>query len=106
MPLNNTNPSNNTKDSNNKESGGKKRKRFKPPTTEEVENYFNEGGLNLHTSKRLASRFINFYTSKNWYVGKNKMSKWRSTAANWLADEISKNQGNKVGNGNTREKAY
>ena len=60
-------------------------KRFTPPHTEEIENFFS-----LNTSweeqkiKNEAGRFFNFYDSKNWFVGKNKMSKWKSAGANWI----------------------
>ena len=32
-----------------------------------------------------ADRFVDFYASKNWMVGKNKMSDWRAACRNWQA---------------------
>jgi hypothetical protein len=30
-----------------------------------------------------AERFVNFYESKGWMVGKNKMKDWRAAVRNW-----------------------
>lgn len=62
----------------NKVEGGK---RFAPPTQEEVKDYFQEL-LKKETDQ--ASRFIDFYISKNWMVGKNKMKDWRAAVRNWI----------------------
>ena len=56
--------------------------KFKKPTIEELEIYFEGQG----SSKSLAKKFYNFYESKGWYVGKSKMKKWRAAAANWIED--------------------
>ena len=32
-----------------------------------------------------AEKFWNFYDSKNWMVGKNKMKKWQSAASGWIS---------------------
>jgi len=32
-----------------------------------------------------ADKFINFYQSKNWYVGKTKMKDWRAAARGWIS---------------------
>lgn len=56
----------------------KERGRFTPPTLSEVENYIREKGYHIN-----AESFIAFYESKNWMVGKNKMSKWKSAVATW-----------------------
>jgi hypothetical protein len=49
--------------------------KFKPPTLDEVEAYSKEKNLEID-----AQYFIDFYESKNWMVGKNKMSNWRAAA--------------------------
>ena len=55
--------------------GGKK---FTPPTIEEVEAYCKERNNTVD-----AETFINFYESKGWYVGKNKMKDWRACVRTW-----------------------
>lgn len=53
--------------------------RFKPPTLSEVENH-----VKLKNYKTVnASSFWNFYESKNWFVGKNKMKDWKKAMAGW-----------------------
>ena len=37
-------------------------------------------------AERLTEKFFNFYESKDWYVGKNKMKNWRAAANNWIAN--------------------
>jgi|TARA_R110000782_G_scaffold193068_1_gene282667 hypothetical protein len=49
-------------------------KKFKPPTVQEVEEY---------SSTIDAERFCDFYESKGWLIGKNKMKCWKSAARNW-----------------------
>lgn len=57
---------------------GGKSSRFIPPTIEEVTAYCQE-------RKNGVDPVIwwNFYDSKNWYVGKNKMVRWKSAIATW-----------------------
>lgn len=57
----------------------KKKKRFTPPTVEEVEAYCREKGHEYVDPEE----FVNFYSSKNWYVGKNKMASWTSAVGGW-----------------------
>ena len=49
-------------------------KKFKPPTPNEVKEY---------SSTIDAERFCDFYESKGWLVGKNKMKCWKSAVRNW-----------------------
>ena len=51
---------------------------FTPPTLEEVEEYCNERNNGVD-----AQRFINFYESKGWMVGKNKMKDWKASVRTW-----------------------
>ena len=59
----------------------KKRRSFIIPTAEEVEIYISEyafgGALD-------ANKFIDFYESKGWMIGKNKMKSWRAAVRTWL----------------------
>lgn len=56
----------------------KKRTYFKPPTVEEVAAYVKEKGYSVD-----AEKFVSFYDSKGWMIGKNKMQKWRAAVATW-----------------------
>lgn len=54
------------------------RKIFKPPTLEEVQQYCIERNNNVD-----ANRFIDFYSSKGWMIGKNKMKDWKAGVRTW-----------------------
>lgn len=56
----------------------KKRKQFKPPTVEEVREYCYERNNNVN-----AEAFVDFYESKGWMVGKNKMKDWKAAVRTW-----------------------
>jgi len=56
----------------------KKNSRFTPPTPEEVQAYCRERNNNVDTE-----RFIDFYSSKGWMVGKNKMKDWKACVRTW-----------------------
>jgi len=51
-----------------------KNKRFKKPTFEQLKEY----KPNID-----AQRFLDFYDSKGWMVGKNKMTDWKAAARGW-----------------------
>jgi len=51
-----------------------KSKRFKKPTFEQLKEY----QPNID-----AQRFLDFYDSKGWMVGKNKMTDWKAAARGW-----------------------
>lgn len=55
--------------------GGKK---FTPPTLEEVKAYCDERKNSVDPDT-----FINFYESKGWFVGKNKMKDWKAAVRTW-----------------------
>lgn len=58
--------------------GKKKRPRFTPPTSEEVRAYAEAKGLLVD-----AERFVDYYASNGWRVGRNPMRDWRATVRNW-----------------------
>ena len=58
---------------------GVKEKRFAPPTLENVREYCREMGY----TNVDAERFIDFYTSNGWMVGKNRMKDWKAAVRNW-----------------------
>ena len=49
-----------------------------PPSKDMVESYIEENRLNVD-----ADRFIDYYDSKGWIVGKTKMKDWQATLRNW-----------------------
>ena len=53
-------------------------KRFKPPTVAEISEYCKDRGNGVD-----ANRFVDFYESKGWMVGKNKMKCWKAAVRNW-----------------------
>lgn len=53
-------------------------KRFTPPTVEEVEAYCFE-----RNNKVDAERFVDFYASNGWRVGKNPMKDWKAAVRTW-----------------------
>lgn len=61
--------------------------RFTPPTLAEVKAYCIERGNNVD-----AERFIDFYSSKGWMVGKNKMKDWKAAVRNWERTEPKKSE--------------
>ena len=68
-----------------------KNKRFIPPSIEEVQEYIDENGFSVD-----AERFIDYYTSNGWMVGKNHMKDWKATVRNW-----ERKNGTNTGSGNT-----
>lgn len=54
------------------------KKRFKPPTKDEVQDYCDERSNGID-----AEAFVDFYQAKNWYIGKNKMKDWKATVRTW-----------------------
>lgn len=54
-------------------------KGFVPPVLSEVTAYMTELGFPSESSK-----FVDFYQSKGWMVGKNKMKDWKASCRNWV----------------------
>lgn len=70
-----------------------KRTNFVPPTIEEVEQAFFEKTKDRTFSHETAVKWWNFYNSKGWFVGKNKMKSWKSAIVTWLkTDQIAVTQ--------------
>ena len=61
---------------------GAKAKRFMPPSLNEAQEYFKERGCMTYSTE--AQSFIDFYESKGWMIGKNKMKSWKASVRNWL----------------------
>lgn len=80
---------NNTSINNNKEINNiniiYKEKNFKKPTLEEVEEYCKERNNNIN-----AQKFIDFYESKGWKVGKTPMKDWKACIRTWEGNNTNK----------------
>lgn len=59
----------------------KERSIFIPPSVEEVSAYCLERNNDVN-----AERFVDFYTSKGWIVGKSKMKDWKAAVRGWEKD--------------------
>ena len=53
-------------------------KKFTPPSFDEVKDYCFERGNSVDPQK-----FIDFYSSKGWMVGRNKMKDWKAAIRTW-----------------------
>jgi len=69
-------------------------KRFVIPTVKELEEYCKERKNNVNPNK-----FFDFYESKGWLVGKNKMKNWKAAVRTW------ENNNNTSTNGNNKEES-
>ncbi|QBE95252.1 hypothetical protein PMF13cell1_00767 [Blautia producta] len=67
-----------TTNKNEKNVKNEKYKTFSPPTADEVTAYCQEMGYKVNPDA-----FVDFYDSKGWMVGKNKMKDWKAAVRNW-----------------------
>lgn len=58
------------------------RHRFSPPSVEDVRAYCTENGYCVDPD-----RFVDFYTSNGWRVGKNPMKDWKAAVRSWERKE-------------------
>ena len=70
------------------------KKTFTPPSVSDVSDYCNLNGYGIDPES-----FVDFYASKGWMVGKNKMKDWKASVRTWersqrqeLTAKSSKNQ--------------
>ena len=56
----------------------KRDRKFVPPTQEEVEEYCNERNNNVDPQK-----FVDYYQSNGWKVGRNPMKDWKAAVRTW-----------------------
>jgi predicted phage replisome organizer len=54
-------------------------KKFSPPSLEELETYCKENKLEYVDTQK----FMNYYQSNGWRVGRNPMKDWRAAAKSW-----------------------
>lgn len=57
---------------------GEKANRFVPPDVNQVQEYCDSRNNGID-----AQTFVDFYTSKGWMVGKNKMKDWKAAVRTW-----------------------
>ena len=69
------------------ESGNSKKKSptFTPPSPQEVAAYCSENGIRIDENN-----FCDFYESKGWMVGKNKMKSWKAAVRTWARRDTEK----------------
>lgn len=63
-------------------SDASKRKRFSPPSLDDVKTYCEERDNHVDPV-----RFVNFYEMKGWQVGKEKMKDWKAAVRTWEKDD-------------------
>jgi len=63
----------NKKNKNNKREGT-----FVPPSREQVETFCNDKNIQIDVD-----RFLDYYTSNGWMVGRNRMKSWEAAVRNW-----------------------
>jgi len=75
----------------------KEKGRFKKPTAQQVTKYARSIGYELD-----GQVFIDFYESKGWLIGKNKMKDWKATVRTWKKRSVSVKDGDssKIGGSN------
>lgn len=61
-----------------------------PPQLSEIESYLKDKNIANFT----ADKFYDYYQSKNWFVGRNKMTDWRAAIRTWVSNsnEIKNNE--------------
>jgi len=69
----------------------KNKGRFTPPTLTEVIEQCNRTGANIDPQG-----FLDFYESKGWMIGKNKMKCWKSAIRTWTRKEREKQKEKQV----------
>ena len=70
-----------------------KRKPFIPPTVEDVREYCTERGNGVDPEA-----FVDFYASKGWMIGKNRMKDWKAAVRTWEQSDKRKGVKNNGGN--------
>jgi hypothetical protein len=76
----------------------KKQTKFKKPTVDEVKSYCLERNNSVDPQ-----RFMDFYASNGWKVGKNPMKDWKASVRNW---EKNNNQSSYLKQQNSYGKKY
>ena len=72
-----------------------KRKRFTPPTADEVAEYCSERNNGVDPDA-----FCDFYAAKGWMIGKSKMVDWKAAVRTWERRNGNFSGGNRQGSSN------
>ena len=72
----------NVNDNENKKEDIKEKRVFQTPTMDEISSYIKEKHYQVD-----AQRFFDFYQSKGWYIGKNKMKDWKAAIRTWARSD-------------------
>ena len=67
----------------NEDINNKKSTRFTKPTIEELSEYMDSINMN-----DVSNKFFDFYESKGWMIGKNKMKDWKSAVRTWKPNNL------------------
>jgi hypothetical protein len=67
-------------------------KRFTPPTLDDISAYCRERGNDVDPE-----RFLDYYTSNGWRVGKNPMKDWKAAVRTWEKGDNNGGQHSKHG---------
>lgn len=78
VPQADTNNNEKNEIKNDKEKKLSSERKIIPPTVEMVQAYCDERGNGIS-----GEQFVDFYQSKNWFVGKSKMSDWQAAIRTW-----------------------
>lgn len=70
---------------NDKEKGERERRRFTPPTRDEVAAYISEKGYAVD-----ADAWMAHYESNGWRVGSNPMKDWKAAVRTWARNDINR----------------
>lgn len=79
----------------------KKSSQFIPPTVEEVRLYCEERNNSVDPE-----RFVNYYESKGWLIGKTKMKSWKAAVRTWERNGYSSVKKNKADELETSYRMY
>ena len=60
----------------------RKKRVFSTPTISDINSYIKENNYNVD-----GQRFYDFYSSKGWMIGKNKMKDWRASVRTWARSD-------------------
>lgn len=67
-------------------------KRFSPPSPDEVKEYLKE----LKNTTIDHNSFCDYYQSKGWMIGKNKMKDWKAAVRQWVSRDKKQNGEKKI----------
>ena len=80
---------------------GRARARFTPPTPEDVRGYCLENGYRVD-----ADRFVAYYESNGWKVGRNPMKDWRAAVRTWSRNDYGQGSRQQAQTPNEKARAF